>query len=61
MKTKIDIAILIGVGVWAVLEFIYKTEFGPLNALILFGIIFRFALLPALEAPNKEEPKCPER
>lgn len=60
MKTYIDIAILIGVGVWAVLEFYYKTEFGPLNALILFGIICRFGLIPALEASNKKEPKCPE-
>lgn len=57
MKTYIDIALLIALGVWAVLEFSFKTEFGPLNALILFGIITRFGLMPALERKKEKGTK----
>lgn len=56
MKLYVDMALLTGIAIWAVLEFAYKTDIGLLNALILFGLIVRFALVPPAGAANKE--KC---
>jgi hypothetical protein len=56
MKIYLDIALLIGLAAWAVLEYYAKTEFGLLNALVLLGLIVRFAALPAWETASKE--KC---
>lgn len=60
MKLYLDIALLTGVAIWAVLEFYVGTESGLLNALVLLGIIVRFGLMPTLETAQRKEPKCPE-
>lgn len=57
MKTYIDVALLIGFAVWAVLEFYVRIEFGHLNALILFGVILRFAVMPALGQAGGKPPE----
>lgn len=52
MKAYLDVVLLIGIGIWAVLEFYFQTEFGPLNALILLGVIWRFGVMPSFETAS---------
>lgn len=56
MTRVLDIALVIAIGLWAMLEFYYKIEFGPLNALILFGLIWRFAVMPSFQPKAGQQP-----
>jgi hypothetical protein len=55
MKLFLDIALVISVTAWALLKFYFETEYGLVMALTLFGLMVRFALIPALETGKKKE------